>query len=163
MGWGYVVSAIVGVGSAVQSNKQGKAAAQERDKQREAQKGMQDLELRKQRLDARRQARAARATALATGEAQGAAGSSSVEGAVSSIGIQAASQQSFLTQQSGYQNTIFNSQNAESGFSQKASMWSAVNSLSGMGMKTFGGPPKGKATTGAGSQSIYTYGTSEGE
>jgi hypothetical protein len=108
-----------------------KKGAQAQKEGIEGQKAMQDLELRKARLDARRQARAARAAVLTSGEAAGVAPSSSaVAGSVSSVKSSEARNDNFLQGMGAWQGYVLDKQSEVVGYQQEGNKWQAIGALS---------------------------------
>lgn len=90
-----VAVAVVGTAASIYSSQQ-QASAQK--KQIEAQRRMADIENARQRREAIRQARIARASVISQGEAQGVSGSTGIAGSVAGIQQQMGYNLSFLDQ-----------------------------------------------------------------
>jgi hypothetical protein len=120
------------VGAAVKGYSEQKKAARAQRQGIEGQKSMQDLELRKARLDARRRARAARAASLVAGEAAGVSpGSSGVMGAMASTTSTASSNQNFLAGMGAWQGFVLDRQSDVVDAQTQGNKWSAIGSLVG--------------------------------
>lgn len=124
------IAGSIAIGSAYMGYREQKKAARAQKQGIEGQKAMQDLEVRRARLDARRQARAARAASLTAGEAAGVApGTSGVEGAISSSASSAAANQNFLGGMGVWQGFVLDRQSDVVNAQTQANKWSAIGSL----------------------------------
>ncbi len=132
MGITAAIAGTVLIGSSYMGYKEQKKAARAQKQGIEGQKAMQDLEVRRTRLEARKQARAARAASLVAGEAAGVApGTSGVEGAISSSASTAAANQNFLGGMGVWQGFVLDRQTDVVNAQMQENKWSAVGSLAG--------------------------------
>lgn len=133
MGIVAAVTAVAGTAASVLSSQQ-QASAQK--KQIEAQRRMADIENARQRREAVRQARIARASVVAQGETQGVSGSTGVAGGVAGIQGQEAYNLSFLNQMQNLnqQAAVFSQQAADAG-----AMSQMFGQVASTAYKDFGG------------------------
>jgi len=110
-----IIGAVAGVAGTVLSYKAQKKAAKVSQQQ-------QALATRQQRREAIRRQQLTRAQTVASASAQGATGSSAVEGGMSSLGSQLGGQMGYSTQMSGLSRDIAK-------YQSRAQTWGAVASL----------------------------------
>jgi len=125
-----MASAVLGVVSLFAGYRQAKKARKAESKARELEQRRAELETVRQQRQVREASRKQRASLIAQGVSSGAAiGSSSVQGAVGSLGTQTGEAIGFSQQQVGFAKGITNSQSAASAYQSKSGDYNALGGL----------------------------------